>query len=97
MPVYVALVNWTDQGVKNVKDTPKRADAFIESARKINCKVREILYTMGAHDAVAVIEAPDDETASRLTLGVGMLGNVRTVTMRAYTKDEMAKIVSGLP
>ncbi len=97
MPVYVALVNWTDQGVKNVKDTIKRADAFIESARKINCKVREILYTTGAHDIVTVIEAPDDETASRLTLGVGMVGNVRTVTMRAYTKDEMAKIVAGLP
>ena len=52
---------------------------------------------MGPHDIVTVVEAPDDETVSRLTLGVGMLGNVRTLTMRAYTKDEMAKIVAGLP
>ncbi len=97
MPVYVAIVDWTDQGVKNVRDTVKRADAFIDAARKINCKVREILYTMGPHDIVTVVEAPDDATVSRLTLGVGMLGNVRTLTMRAYTKDEMAKIVAGLP
>ncbi len=97
MPVYVALVNWTDQGAKNMKDTIKRADAFIDAARKMNCRVREILYTMGPHDVVTVVEAPDDETVSKLTLGVSMLGNVRTLTMRAYTKDEMAKIVAGLP
>jgi uncharacterized protein with GYD domain len=97
MPVYVVLVNWTDQGIRNVKDSPKRSDAFIESAGKMGCRVREILYTTGAYDLVTVIEAPDDETASRLTLSVGMRGNVRSVTMRAFTKDEMAKIIAGLP
>ena len=87
MPLYVALANWTDQGVKNVKDTIKRADAFIEAATKMNCRVREILYTAGPHDIVTVIEAPNDETASKLTLAVGMQGSIRTLSMRAYTKD----------
>jgi uncharacterized protein with GYD domain len=97
MPLYVALANWTDQGVKNVKDTIKRADAFVEAATKMNCRVREILYTMGPHDIVTVIEAPNDETASKLTLAVGMQGSIRTLSMRAHTKDEMAKIIAGLP
>jgi len=97
MPVYVALANWTDQGVKNVKDTIKRADAFADAATKMNCRVREILYTMGPHDVVTIIEAPNDETASKLTLAVGMLGSIRTLSMRAYTKEEMAKIIAGLP
>jgi uncharacterized protein with GYD domain len=97
MPQYVALVNWTDQGVKNVKDTIKRADAFADAATKMNCRVREILYTMGQYDIITVIEAPNDETASKLTLAVGMQGSIRTLSMRAYTKDEMAKIIAGLP
>ena len=97
MPLYVALASWTDQGAKNVKDTIKRADAFVEAATKMNCRVREILYTMGPHDVVTIIEAPNDETASRLTLAVGMQGSIRTMSMRAYTKDEMAKIIAALP
>lgn len=97
MPLYVALANWTDQGAKNVKDTIKRADAFVEAATKMNCRVREILYTMGPHDIVTIIEAPNDETASKLTLAVGMQGSIRTLSMRAYTKDEMSKIIAGLP
>ena len=97
MPLYVALASWTDQGAKNVKDTIKRADAFVDAATKMGCKVREILYTMGPHDVVTVIEAPNDEAASRLTLAVGMQGSVRTLSMRAYTKDEMAKIIATLP
>lgn len=97
MPLYVALGNWTDQGVKNVKDTAKRADAFAAAAKSMNCTVREILYTMGPYDLLTIIEAPNDETVSKLALAVGMLGNIRTVSMRAHTKDEMARIVAGLP
>ncbi len=97
MPMYVAIVNWTDQGIRNVKDTARRAEAFIDAAKKMNCTVRELLYTMGPHDIVTIIEAPNDETVSRLSLGVGMLGNIRTLTMRAYSKDEFGKIIAGLP
>lgn len=97
MPLYVVLVNWTDQGIRNVRDTVKRADAFIATAEKIGCKVHNLLYTMGSHDVVTIIEAPNDKAASTLTLSVGVLGNVRTLTMPAYTKDEMGSMLRGLP
>ncbi|MGH2405434.1 MAG: GYD domain-containing protein [bacterium] len=96
MPLYVTLGNWTDQGVRTVKDTMKRADAFVAAAEKLNCKVREIVWTMGAYDIVAMVEAPNDQVASQLALGTGMGGNVRTLTMRAYQKGEMEKIIGGL-
>lgn len=97
MPLYVSLINWTDQGIRNAKDTIQRAEAFSAAAERMNCKVHTLLWTMGQHDIVSIIEAPDDATASTLTLAVGMQGNVRTVTMRAYTADEMGKIIGGLP
>ncbi len=97
MPLYVSLLNWTDQGIKAIKDTTKRADAFVVAAEKLNCKVRDVLWTMGPYDVVAIVDAPNDQVVSSLTLGLGMQGNVRTLTMRAYTKEEIAKIVSGLP
>ena len=97
MPLYVGLLNWTEQGVKAVKDTVKRAQTFRTSAEKAGCKVREVLWTMGPYDAIALFEAPDDITASRATIGQGMQGYVHTLTMRAFTADEMKKVVGGLP
>jgi len=96
MPYYVALVNWTDQGIRNVKDSVKRGDALIATAEKLRCKVRHLFYTMGPHDIVTVIEAPNDQAVSTLTLSMGALGYVRTLTMRAYEKEEMEGILSGL-
>jgi len=96
MPLYVGLLNWTEQGVKAVKDTVKRAQSFRTSAEKAGCKVREVLWTMGPYDAIALFEAPDDITASRTTIGQGMQGYVHTLTMRAFTADEMKKVVGGL-
>lgn len=97
MPLYVGLLNWTEQGVKAVKETIKRSESFRAAAEKAGCKIREVLWTMGPYDAVTVFEAPDDTTASRAAIALGMQGNTRSVTMRAYTKDEMQKIVAGLP
>ncbi len=97
MPLYVALVSWTDQGARNVKDTVKRADAFTAAAKKLNCTVQDILWTMGPYDVVTTLDAPNDQAMSTLSLSLGMLGNVRTVTMRAYKKEEMEKIIRGLP
>ncbi len=96
MPLYVSLGNWTDQGVRTVKETIKRADALVAAAQKLNCKVREIVWTMGAYDVVTIVEAPNDQVASQLALGTGMGGNVRTLTMRGYEKAEMEKIIAGL-
>jgi uncharacterized protein with GYD domain len=97
MPLYVSLVNWTDQGARNVKESVKRADAFVAAAEKMKCKVHNLLYTMGEYDIVSIIEAPNDRAASALALSLGTLGNVRTVTVPAYTKDEMVSILRELP
>lgn len=97
MPMYVALTNWTDQGARNVKETVRRLDAFITAAEKMKCKVHNALYTMGPYDLVSIIEAPNDRVASALALSVGALGSVRSVTMPAFTKDEMAGIVREMP
>lgn len=90
------LFNWTEQGVRTAADTTKRATAFRGQAEKFGIKVRETLWTMGPYDAFALLDAPDDASASRLAIWLGNQGNVRTLTMRCYTADEMAKIVQGL-
>jgi uncharacterized protein with GYD domain len=97
MPLYVGLTNWTDQGARSAKESVKRLDAFYAVAEKMECKVHTTLYTMGPHDLVTIFEAPNDRAASALVLAVGSLGNVRTVTMPAYTKDEMTGILRQLP
>ena len=97
MTTYIWLGKWTDQGIRNVKETTKRAKSFREMSEKAGVKVREILWTMGRCDFVWVIDAPDDETVSRLTLGLGMLGNVTTETLKAFSAQEMDQILKGLP
>jgi len=97
MHTYVWLVKFTDQGIRNVKETTKRAKSFKEMAEKKGVKVKEILWTMGRYDLVLVIDAPDDETISRLTLGLGMSGNVKTETLKSFTAQEMDQILKGLP
>ena len=95
MPTYVSLVHWTEQGIKNYKDTMKRLEDFTKLAESKAGKVRESLYTVGEYDIVIVTEFPDDETATAALLQVGSLGNVRTNTMLAFTADEMGGIISG--
>ena len=93
MPLYIALVNWTDQGAQNVTESPSRAAAFKQMATEMGCTVHSIFFTMGHFDIATRIEAPDDETMSALALKLGKLGNVRTETMRAFTEDQFADIV----
>ena len=97
MPTYIGLVKLTDQGIRNVKETTKRAKSFREMAEKAGVKTREILWTMGRYDIVLVIDAPNDETMSRLTLGLGMMGNAKTETLKAFSAQEMDQILKGLP
>jgi uncharacterized protein with GYD domain len=94
MPTYVSLIHWTDQGIKNYKDTMERLEAFTKLAESMGGRVRESLYTVGEYDIVIVTEFPDDEAATAALLRVGSLGNVRTNTMRAFSADEMGGIIS---
>ena len=93
MAHFVMLANFTDQGVRNVKDTRKRADAFKSAAKELGCTVKEVLWTQGQYDFVIVLEAPDETTASALALSVAKLGNIRGQTLRAFTATEIEKIL----
>ncbi|MFQ5847408.1 MAG: GYD domain-containing protein [Candidatus Methylomirabilales bacterium] len=96
MATYVILGNYTDQGIRNVKKTTKRAEAFRALAKKMGVTVKEIYWTMGRYDVVTIIDAPDDTTTSRLLLAAGSLGNLRTETLRAYTEREVSRILKAL-
>ena len=97
MSSYVWLINWTDQGIRNVKETTKRANGFKEMAAKMGVNVKEILWTMGRYDLVLLIDAPNDETISRLALALGMGGNAKTETLKAFSAQAMEQILKGLP
>jgi len=94
MARYVGLITWTDQGIRNFKDTAKRGEAFASLLEGLGGKVVELYWTLGAYDLVGIIEAPDDETATAAMLKLGALGNVRTTTLRAFDSDEVARIVA---
>jgi len=94
MPTYVSLIHWTEQGIKNYKDSTRRLQDFTKLTESMGGSVREALYTVGEYDIVVVTEFPEDETATAALLRVGSLGNVRTNTMRAFSADEMGGIIS---
>jgi uncharacterized protein with GYD domain len=93
MPRYVTLINWTEQGVANFKDTVDRYEAAQEQFEQLGIRFVDIYWTLGEHDIVSVIEAPDDESVAAALLALGSQGNVRTKTMRAFSRDEMRALV----
>jgi uncharacterized protein with GYD domain len=96
MATYVVLSNFTEQGIRSVKDSTKRADAVKELAKKYGVTAKEFYWTLGTHDVVVVFEAPDDASMTALGLAIGALGNVRTQTMRAFSREEMNGILAKL-
>lgn len=96
MPTYVMLAHFTEQGVKNAKDTVKRAEAFRQSAKNHGATVKEQFWTLGQFDIVAIVDAPDEATMTALGLSAGALGNVRTQTLRAFTEAEMNTILGKM-
>jgi len=94
MATYIVLSSFTDQGIRNVKDTTKRADVVREMAKKFGVTVKEFYWTMGAYDVVVVFDAPDDASMTALGMAIGSQGNVRTQTLRAFSKDEINSILS---
>jgi uncharacterized protein with GYD domain len=93
MPTYIVLVSFTGQGIANVKDTVKGAEATKAAAKKVGATMREIYWTLGQYDAVATIDAPDDETMTALGLNMGKAGHVRTQTLRAFSAADMKGIL----
>jgi uncharacterized protein with GYD domain len=96
MARYVGLIQFTDQGIRNIKDTVKRGDAAAAEAEKMGMKIIEEFWTLGAYDVVLLVDAPDDETVTAFMLKVGSLGNVKTATMRAFGKAEMKGILAKI-
>jgi uncharacterized protein with GYD domain len=96
MPTFIFLGNFTDQGVRSVKDSLKRAEAAKELGKKFGVDMKDIHWTMGAYDVVATFEAPDGPSISAFALAIGSAGNIRGQTLRAYGKDEMNGILKKL-
>ena len=96
MPTYITLSRFTDEGVRNAKDSPERAEAFREMAKKHGVTVRDIYWTQGRYDVVTITEAPDDMAATALTLSIAGLGNVRTETLRAFSATDMQTIIGKM-
>ena len=96
MASYVCLIQFSDQGIRNIQDTVKRGDAAIAQAQKMGVNIVEEYWTMGAYDAVVIVEAPDDETMSAFMLKVGSLGNVKGQTLRAFRRNEMEAILAKI-
>ena len=96
MATYVGLIQFADQGIRNIKDTVKRGDAAMAEAEKIGMKVIEEFWTMGAYDVVVMFDAPNDETMSAFLLKIGSMGNVKSQTLRAFRKQEMEGVLAKL-
>jgi uncharacterized protein with GYD domain len=96
MPTYVALFNWTEQGIRNVRDTVDRYQRSTELAEKHGVSFEQVYWTVGPYDLVGVFEAPDDESVSAFLLELSSAGNIRTTTLRAYNHEEMSSILGSL-
>ena len=96
MPTYITLLNWTEQGMGKIKASSKRLDASRKAFEKAGCELKDAYLTMGPYDLVCVIEAPDGETAAKVILSLGAAGNVRTLTLPAFTEDEYRNIIGSL-
>ena len=94
MPRYVVLIDWTEQGVRNFKDTVDRYEASQSQLKEVGFQFADIYWTLGSHDIVALVDAPDDETLAAGLLVVAGQGNIRTTTLRAFSRDEMRNVIS---
>ncbi len=97
MPTYVVLVNWTDQGIRAVKESPQRLDATRKAIEAAGGKMLGFYLTMGKYDEVLIVEGPSDEVAATLALSAGSEGNVRTETLKAFPEAEYRDIIAKIP
>ena len=97
MPTYIVLLHYTQQGIGDIKESPKRLDAAKQAFRAMGAELKQYYLVMGQYDAVVIGEAPDDETVMKIALSIGARGAIRTETLRAFTEDEYRKLIAALP
>ena len=97
MPTYISFASYTDQGIRNVKDSPKRLDAAKDLAKDLGGELKQFYLTMAAYDIVIVLDLPGDDAAAKFALSLCARGNVRTTTVKAFTEAEYRDIVASLP
>jgi len=97
MPTYIVLLNYTQQGIQKIKESPARLDAAKKAFKAMGAELKQWYLVMGRYDAVVIAEAPNDETVAKLALAVGSQGAIHTETLRAFTEDEYRKIIAALP
>ena len=97
MPTYIILLRYTQQGIGDIKESPKRLDAAKQAFRAMGAELKQWYLVMGQYDAVVIGEAPDDETVMKIALSIGARGAIRTETLRAFTEDEYRKLIAALP
>jgi uncharacterized protein with GYD domain len=97
MPTYITLLHFTQKGIEGIKEGPARLDRAKQAFKAAGAELKAFYLVTGRYDAVAIIEAPNEEVAARLALSQGAMGNVRSETSRAFTEDEYRRIVSSLP
>jgi len=97
MPTFILSLSWTDQGIRSVKDAPKRAEASKELAKKLGIQIKEVYLTSGENDILIILDAPDGDNVAKLALALGSQGNVRTRMARAWPQSEFQKLISELP
>ena len=96
MVTYLMLLNWTDQGIKSVKDSPKRLDAVKKLAKDMGGEVKSFHMTLGAYDLVLIVDMPNNDKLASFGLKLGSFGNVRSTTLKAFPEDEYRRIIAGL-
>jgi uncharacterized protein with GYD domain len=97
MPTFVCSLGWTEQGIKTVKDAPKRAKAARKLAEKLGVDIKQVYLTNGNDDLLVIMDAENGDSIAKFALALSAQGNVRTRTARAWTEDEMAKLIAELP
>ena len=95
--IFIVTANWTDQGIRSVKDAPKRIQAAREAAKKLGIDVKQVFLTSGESDLLLIAEAANGDNVAKFAMISGALGNVRTRTVRGWTEAEMTKLISELP
>lgn len=96
MVTYIMLLNWTDQGIKNVKDSPKRLDVVKKLAKDMGGEVKSFYMTLGIYDLVLIVDMPNNDKLASFGLKLGSLGNVRSTTLKTFSEDDYRRIVAGL-